>query len=322
LTSINTCAKIQMVVLCIFTQYIAKVLLEISALIQSILKMEVTPRLLGDIMGYSFYPGCTLKNKASRLEISALESARLLNKELKELPEWQCCGAVYPLARDEIVTILGSIRSLIRARELGNKLVTLCAACHHVLKRSNWAIKNKKDVRDKTNNFLQDESDYFGETEVIHYLEFLRDEVGFDKIKSAAQGRLKGKRVGAYYGCLLLRPEKELKFDNPEQPTIMEDFIRSLGGQPVEYPFRNECCGGYLNLKNPESAHKMGNRIISSATEHSAEEIITACPLCLYNLNQSFLNGNSCENSNIKVTYFTELLYEVLDPTKKEVAYG
>ena len=273
-------------------------------------------------MGYSFYPGCTLKNKASRLEETALESARLLNIELTELPEWQCCGAVYPLARDEIVTILGSIRSLIRARELDNKLVTLCAACHHVLKRSNWAIKNKEDVRDKANNFLQDEPDYFGETEVIHYLEFLRDEIGFDKIKTAAGDRLESKKVAAYYGCLLLRPEKELEFDNPEQPTIMEDFIESLGGQAVKYPYRNECCGGYLNLKNPESAHKMGNRIISSAMEHGAEEIITACPLCLYNLDQSFLNGQTCEKSNIEVTYFTELLYQVLSPAKKEVAYG
>ena len=36
-----------------------------------------------------------------------------------------------------------------------------------------------------------------------------------------------------------------MSFDNPENPTIMEDFIRALGAEPVVYPYRNECCGGY-----------------------------------------------------------------------------
>ena len=40
-----------------------------------------------------------------------------------------------------------------------------------------------------------------------------------------------------------------MAFDNPENPTIMEDFIRALGAEPVVYPYRNECCGGYISLK-------------------------------------------------------------------------
>ncbi len=30
----------------------------------------------------------------------------------------------------------------------------------------------------------------------------------------------------------------------------MEDFIRALGAEPVVYPYRNECCGGYVSLKD------------------------------------------------------------------------
>ena len=85
---------------------------------------------------------------------------------------------------------------------------------------------------------------YNGETEVLHFLELLRDEVGFDKLKAAVKNPLTGRTIGAYYGCLLLRPGKEMGFDNPENPSVLEEFIRAIGAEPVVYPYRNECCGG------------------------------------------------------------------------------
>lgn len=59
---------------------------------------------------------------------------------------------------------------------------------------------------------------------------------------------LKERRVGAYYGCLLLRPGAVLALDDVESPTVMEAFIKALGAEPVIYSMRNECCGGYLAL--------------------------------------------------------------------------
>lgn len=41
-----------------------------------------------------------------------------------------------------------------------------------------------------------------------------------------------------------------MQMDNPENPTIIEDLIRALGGEPVIYPYRNECCGGYVTLED------------------------------------------------------------------------
>ena len=262
-------------------------------------------------MKYSYYPGCTLKNKARDLDAYARASAEALGFELEEIEDWQCCGGVYPLGSDEIATKLASIRALQSAKEKGQELITVCSACHHVLKRVNDDMKHVEDIRTRANNYLKLEEPYLGETNVLHYLEVLRDRVGFDVIKEKVTHPLTGKKVGAYYGCLLLRPGKILEFDNPENPKIMEDFIRAIGAEPVIYPYRNECCGGYISLKEKEMSKNMCNKIVESADGFGADMLITACPLCMYNLKKNTVG-------NLPVYYFTELLAEALG-VKEEV---
>ena len=262
-------------------------------------------------MKYSYYPGCTLRTKAKDLDSYARVSAKALGFELEEIEDWQCCGGVYPLGTDEIATKLSSVRTLNAAKEKEQDLVTLCSACHHVLKRVNDDMKNVEEIRTKANNYMQLSEPYSGETNVLHFLEVLRDKVGFDKLKEKVVNPLTDKKIGAYYGCLLLRPGKVLGFDNHENPTIIEDFIRAIGATPVVYPYRNECCGGYISLKEKDMAKDMCNKIVDSATGFGADMLITACPLCLYNLNKS-------AQDRLPVYYFTELLAEALG-VKEEV---
>lgn len=253
-------------------------------------------------MKFSYYPGCTLKTKAQDLEKYALDSAAALGIELEEQKDWQCCGAVFPLGSDEIATKLSSVRSLAASYAKGEKLVTICSACHHVIKRTNEELKSNEDMRRKVNNYLQLENDYSGEGEVIHYLEMLRDEIGFDKIAEKVVKPL-NRKIAAYYGCMLLKPKKAMNFDDPENPSIMENFIKALGGTPVLYPYRTECCGAYLAVNNKELTEKMTSKIIKSALDNGAEEIVTACPLCKYNLELK---------DTASVSYFSEILAEAL----------
>ena len=256
-------------------------------------------------MKYSYYPGCTLRTKAKDLDAYARASAKALGFELEEIENWQCCGGVYPLGSDEIATKLSSVRALNEAKEKGQDLVTLCSACHHVIKRVNDDMRNVEDIRTRANNYMQLDEPYAGETNVLHYLEVLRDRVGFDELKKKVVNPLKGRKIGAYYGCLLLRPSTVLAFDDPENPQIIEDFIRAIGAEPVVYPYRNECCGGYTTLKEKEMSGRMSCNIVDSAAGAGAEMLITACPLCMYNLNKS-------GSGKIPVYYFTELLAEAL----------
>ena len=257
-------------------------------------------------MTFSYFPGCTLKTKGRDLDRWGRAASQALGFELQELPEWQCCGAVYPMARDEIATRLSSVRALAAARDLGQELVTLCSACHHVLKRVNDDMKNNEYIRTRANNYLKLDEPYAGEANVVHYLEMLRDCVGFDNLKKAVKNPLKGVKIAAYYGCLLLRPSGVMAFDDPENPKIIEDFIKAIGATPVTYSQRNECCGGYMAMEDKGFAQKRVDAIVKSAKEAGAEMMITACPLCMYNL------VHNAGDEKLPVKYFTELLYQAL----------
>ena len=256
-------------------------------------------------MTYSYFPGCTLKTKGKELDIWGRASADALGFRLEEISQWQCCGAVYPMAKDEIATRLSSVRALLAAKEAGQDLVTLCSACHHVIKRVNRDLQTDETIRNKVCRYLELDTPYEGDVNVLHYLEFLRDRVGFDRLAEKVVNPLTGRKIGAYYGCMLLRPAGEMAFDDPENPHILEDFIRALGAEPVVYARRNECCGGYCTIKNKDFAAKQVAAIMENARSCGAEELITACPLCLYNLTENASDG-------LPVSYFTELLAEAL----------
>ena len=256
-------------------------------------------------MVFSYFPGCTLKTKAKDLDIYTHKAAEAMGITLQELSNWQCCGAVYPMGKDEIATKLSSVRALVESRDLEQDLVTVCSACHHVIKRVNADMKNDKDIEFRVNNYLGLDTPYHGETNVLHLLEVIRDRVGFDELAKMVKNPLTGRKIGAYYGCLLLRPNKAMQFDNPEKPTIMEDFITALGATPVIYANRNECCGGYITLENKPLAEKKSEAVIRSAQSNGAEALITACPLCMYNLKEN-------TQGDMPIYYFTELLAEAL----------
>ena len=259
-------------------------------------------------MKVSYFPGCTLRTKAKELDVQARACAKKLGVELCEIENWQCCGGVFVTARDEIATKLSSVRALKAAADANEPLVTVCSACHNVIKQTNAAMQTDEEFAAKANRYMAQDKDfpgeYHGEAEVLHYLELLRDKVGFDRVKEAVVNPLKGRKVAAYYGCMLVRPGKVMQFDDPENPRIMEDFIRALGAEPVIYPKRNECCGGYVVVEDAASAEKKSGAVLESAKQSGAEMIVTACPLCRYNLLKS--------QSDMPVVYFTELLAEAL----------
>ncbi|MBW6463029.1 MAG: CoB--CoM heterodisulfide reductase iron-sulfur subunit B family protein [Dethiobacteria bacterium] len=256
-------------------------------------------------MRYHYFPGCTLKGQAKNMENTTMAAAAALGIELVELEEWQCCGAVYPLYEDELITLLSPVRTLAAAK--GEPLVSLCAACHHVLKRAQELMQRNEEARKKVTDYL--EVEYTGEGRVLHFLEVLRDDLGFDKLADMVKKPLEGRKVAAYYGCLLLRPSKVMQFDDPENPTIMEDMLKAIGADVVKSPYRTECCGAYLSVTEEAVARDTVSRIIDSARSVGAEALITACPLCRYNLENCAAEDGK---EPLKIYYFSELLAEAM----------
>ena len=251
-------------------------------------------------MKISYYPGCTLFEKAKVLDKKAKDIASLFGYELCEIPDWTCCGAVFPNSLRNIMKFIGPYRMLANTAVDSDKLLTLCSACYNVMKRSNKVIKENKDIRENLESFTG--LKYNGEVKVIHYLEFLRDIVTYEKIKEKSQIQKK-RKVVPYYGCLILRPYEDLKLDDPDNPKLIGEIINTVGDELVDFPLQNECCGAYLTISQDKDDSDISKNIINEAKVYGGEVIITTCPLCYYNLEKVKI---------LKTVYFTEYLAAAL----------
>lgn len=255
-----------------------------------------------------YYPGCTLHTWAKSLSDTFIESFKKLDINLHELSDWSCCQAVFPLARDNIMGLVPAARILIQAREHGDILTTLCSFCFNVLRRTNNAIQTDGEIRAKLNAYL--EEDYTGDVHVLHPLEILKVMVGFDKLKSKVTKPCGNIKIGPYYGCQLIRPPKEMKFDDPEDPKLLDMFLESIGCEVINFPFKVECCGSYQILQGEDMVADRAYAILSNARKNGAEAIALSCPLCFYNLDtkQNLISKKYPDFSPMPIFYFTELL--------------
>lgn len=262
-------------------------------------------------MKVPYYPGCTLSTKAQGYDHSGRAVAAALGMELVELPDWQCCGATFPLATDNSMALIAPVRVLYQAEQAGERVAALCAICYHVLKRTQTALERDPAMRERINWFTEQE--YRGHVRVVHWLELLRDELGWEELARRVARPLAGLRAAPYYGCLLLRPYEEIGLDNPEAPTVLHDLIRALGATPVDFPYSIECCGSYLTVKDPAVSETLSRDIVASAREHGAQILVTACPLCQFNLDwpqRETVFGRA--GDEIPVVYFTQLMAAAL----------
>jgi heterodisulfide reductase subunit B len=261
-------------------------------------------------MSLAYYPGCTLKTRARNLEEPAVASMEALGLKLDEVPRWNCCGAVYSLAEDDLIHQVAPVRNLIRVKEQGeNKLATLCAFCFNTLKRANLLMKENVEKRNTLNSFIDEGIDYRGEVKVVHLLEVLRDDIGWEALAQKIKLPLRELKVAPYYGCTLLRP-REVAIDNVEDPTILGDFLEALGASPVDFSESTRCCGSYQIISNPDDISEYARAILNSALSHGAEALVLTCPLCDYNLGQGQkeLMKKHSEFKGMPLFYFTQLL--------------
>ena len=261
-------------------------------------------------MKASYYPGCTLKTKAKNLEAAALASLAALGIRLEELPRWNCCGAVHSLADDDLIHHVAPVRDLIRAKEQGSdKIVTLCSMCYNSLARANLLMRNDEEKRKTINLFMDEEVDYQGEVEVLHFLTFIRDEIGWDKLRERIKVPLNGLRVAPYYGCTLQRP-REVGIEPPGHFELMSEYLQALGAVAVPFAGADLCCGSYQILGHPEAAKDASCNIIELANRAGAEALALSCPLCEFNLGkkqEEFLEGKKI-SKGMPTFYFTQLL--------------
>jgi heterodisulfide reductase subunit B len=258
---------------------------------------------------YAYFPGCSLEKMALSYHLSAIETTRKLGVELKELEDWNCCGATTYFHVDELLAYTLTARNLAMAEKEGLDLVAPCSGCYKNSYFTNVYLKEDPDLADHINFALEEDNLQFsGNIEVRHLIEVFVNDVGLEEVRSKVSHPLEGLHVAPYYGCQILRPRKD--DEDVEQPEFFEDLLSAMGAEPVDYPGRLRCCGGSLILTSRRAALSMVRNLLQSAADRDAAVIATACPLCQVNLEcyQNQVNREFGTELSVPVLYFTQLL--------------
>ena len=261
-------------------------------------------------MKVSYFPGCTLNTTGKGFDNAVRAAAAAVGLELVELPEWNCCGATFPLIVDNMLELAAPAHVLVAVRDEceGSIVTTACTTCYNVLKRTNAFMRGHEEERERINAFI--EAEYDGEVEVKDIVHLLRDDVGFDAVQKKVQEPLQGLKVASYYGCMVLRPPDEVAYEDPDHPQSLDDLMAALGATPVDFPHKNECCGAYLAVKAPDVTREMVYTILQSARAAGAEAVVTNCPLCQFNLDkqQAEIRKSRAGYQSVPVFYFSQLM--------------
>ena len=268
-------------------------------------------------MSYAFFPGCSMEGTAHDYQKSTLAVSKALGLELPEIPGWTCCGSTSAHQTDHLLSLALPAKNLVAAE--GKTVAVGCAACYSRLKTANYEIANDPQTRKSVAGVVG--KDYDGKTEILHLIEILARDVGMRKIAQAVKKPLKGLKLVTYYGCLLSRPPEVTKFDDPENPTLMDQVLEAAGATILEWPYKTECCGAGYSITDVTIVKKLTREILAMAKAAGADCIATACPLCQMNLDlrQKDTEKASGENFNLPVFYFTQLLGLAFGISRKDL---
>jgi heterodisulfide reductase subunit B len=257
---------------------------------------------------YAYFPGCSLESTAWDFDQSVRAVSKALDVELEEIPEWVCCGSTPAHSSSDALAVALPVVNLQKARQMGAPVMTACASCYSRLRTANHKVQNDRDERARAERIT--EAAYDGSVEVRHVLDVLVNEVGLEEIRYRVKRPLSGLRVACYYGCLLTRPPEVVAFDDPEHPASMEDLLEAAGAEPVDWPYRTECCGAGLSMTNTAVVGRLGHKLLSMARRAGAECLAVACPLCQVNLDLRQADAKRAHGDlpDLPALYVTQLL--------------
>ena len=265
-------------------------------------------------MKLSYYPGCSLEGTALDYDQSVREICGKLDIELVEIPDWNCCGASSAHMTDHEIGMRLPMRNLLLAADAGHDILVPCAACFQRLKAADKALRENPTLWDL------DVREYAPAFEIIHISTFLAKPEILAAIKEKVVQNLGDLAIACYYGCLSLRNPRVTDSPNWEMPETLERIVTAIGGKPVAWSHRTECCSGSLTMARPDIAEKLVGDIVTAARRAGAKAMVTDCPMCQANVESRQIASNG-QGVEMPVFFATELIAAALSgsyPTKQQ----
>jgi len=253
-------------------------------------------------MKVSYYPGCSLEGTANDYAASIEAVAPLLDVDLEELDDWNCCGATAAHSIDHSLSLDLPMRNLLIAAQAGQDVVVPCALCFNRLKVAEKALRGPEARR-------------WGEVspssiKIWDLLDFLTQPAILTALSQKVVKPLKDLKAVGYYGCLVARPPDITDKVDYENPQNMEELLKVLGATPLEWSFKTDCCGAGLAVARPDIIDTLVHRLYERALAAGAECLVVSCQMCQANLDipQERISRKFGKDYYLPVLYFTELI--------------
>jgi len=268
---------------------------------------------------YAYYPGCSGQGTSIEYEKSTRAVCEALGMELREIPDWSCCGSTPAHTVDHVLSAAISARNLGLAEDMGLETVTTpCPSCLTNLKTAEHRMHDSEFMA-KVNKLL--DRPVKNSVQVKSVLQVIVEDLGLDAIKEKVVKPLTGLKVAPYYGCIMNRPPEVMDFDDCENPVAMDRIMEALGAEVTPFPLKVECCGASFGVARKDITARLSGRLLDTAEDNGAMAMVTACPLCQMNLDlrQGQVNAANGTNHDMPVFYYTQLMGLALGLDKKEL---
>jgi heterodisulfide reductase subunit D len=233
-----------------------------------------------------YYPGCLTKTVAKDLLENYKKILTKIGIDYIVLNDLEvCCGSPILNAgfKEDARKLAEKNFEVFKAHGV-KKIITACPACYKTYSQDYPKLLKKWDI------------------EVEHITMTLS--------KAIKEGKLKPKQIGksmTYHDPCHLGRHCGI-YDEPRE------FLKATGAELKEMELSKElafCCGagGGVSANHPELAAAIAKERVSMAEKTGADELVTCCPMCYYNLKDN--------SKKMKVREFSQLLVEENEQPKR-----
>ncbi len=271
-------------------------------------------------MEYGYFPGCSLTSTAKEYDSTVRAMVKNFGVELKEIEDWNCCGATPAGAVSQEASLALPWRNLALAQQQEIKQVlSPCPACHSHMCSSDQVAQDEQIAKRMAS---LTELSYSGEIELRHLLDFLTDVVGLDKIREKVTKPLSGIKAACYYGCLTRLHGANV--DDVERPVKMQQVVEACGGTTVAFSHATDCCGASLVLSKTGTVLRLSNEILAAAKNAGANCVVVVCSVCQGNLDmrQKAIEKTYDTQYDLPIIYLSQLVMMSQGAEPKELGFS
>jgi heterodisulfide reductase subunit B len=255
-------------------------------------------------MKLGLFPGCSLEGSSREYLESLKAIAPPLGLEFAEVPDWNCCGATAAHSLNAKLALALPARILALAEQAGiMDLLVPCSACYARLAATRDELGRHEDLRREIAGII--ELPLASGPRVLSILDVLTaDGLAAKVVRPFAH------KVACYYGCYLTRPPRLSTLARAEDPREMDDLLRAVGAEPIDWAFKVECCGAGLSVTRTDLVAELAGRILDDAERRGAEAIVVACPMCHTNLDlrRDAIDAQRGRRSRLPVLYVSQVI--------------